>query len=595
MNQYESLCTSILENIGGKDNVSFATHCVTRLRLNVKDRSQVNQKGINSIPGVLGSQYSGGQFQIIIGQTVNQVFEQFSRMCDLETKTQTDAPLKQKKTFRHILQSVLDAVSGCVTPILPIIVAAGIFKMLAGVLGSGMLGILPDESSFVQICTIVGDAGFYFFPLFLAWSAAKKFETSIPVALLLCAVLIHPSILQMAAEGTAFDIYGIPMPAVNYSSQFLPSVLTVWIMSYVYRFFDRHCPVSLRTIGVPVCTILVMLPLMLCILAPAGYFAGQGIAIGFEWLSRYLGPVAVGIISALWYFMVATGMHQTVIAITVANMAVTGTDAVVFPGAYAGNIALMGLALAYLVRCAKKDKSIAAANLVTLALGGISEPVIFTTLLRYKQAMIAQLLGGFAGGTLCGLLQANVHFMGASNVLCVLSYGRDILKGSIACAAGFAVAFGVAFLLGFGTRGQKEELDEPVKGKKIALSAVSDPAFASGMMGTGHAIIPEEGLVKAPFDGEVAALFPTGHAIGLRDGSGNEYLIHIGIDTVKEQGQGFETLVNSDDRVKKGQDLIRFDLEGLKQKGYDMTVCILKTNAQDEPVKPAEEGALALE
>ena len=206
MNQYESLCTSILENIGGKDNVSFATHCVTRLRLNVKDRSQVNQKGINSIPGVLGSQYSGGQFQIIIGQTVNQVFEQFSRMCDLETKTQTDAPLKQKKTFRHILQSVLDAVSGCVTPILPIIVAAGIFKMLAGVLGSGMLGILPDESSFVQICTIVGDAGFYFFPLFLAWSAAKKFETSIPVALLLCAVLIHPSILQMAAEGTAFDI-----------------------------------------------------------------------------------------------------------------------------------------------------------------------------------------------------------------------------------------------------------------------------------------------------------------------------------------------------------------------------------------------------
>ena len=593
MNKYESLCASILENVGGRENIAFATHCMTRLRLNVKDRSQIREEAVNSIEGVLGSQYSGGQFQIIIGQTVNQLFPVFSEMCGLESKTREEPQKKVRKSAREILQSVLDAVSGCVTPILPVIIAAGIFKMLAGVLGSGMLGLLPDDSSFIQICTITGDAGFYFFPLYLAWSAAKKFETSIPVAMLLCAVLIHPAILQMAADGAAFDVYGIPMPTVNYTSQFLPSVLTVWIMSYVYRFFDKHCLVSLRIIGVPVCTILVMLPLMMCVLAPAGYFAGQGIAIGFEWMARYLGPVAVGIIAALWYFMVATGMHQTVIAITVANMAVAGTDAIVFPGAFAGNIALMGLALAYLVRCRKKDKSIAAANLVTLALGGISEPVIFTTLLRYRQAMAAQLLGGFAGGTLCGLLGAECYFLGANNVLCVLGYGADVVKGTIACAVGFAVAFGTAFVLGFGEKKTNSEAVSPVKGKKIGLSEVNDPAFSCGMMGTGFAVIPEEGLIKAPFDGEVAGLFPTGHAIGLKDADGREYLIHIGIDTVKEQGRGFEALVSTGSKVKKGQELIRFDLEDLKNKGYDMTVCILNTGG--DPAQTGQEGALALE
>lgn len=595
MNQYETLCTSILANIGGKENVTFVTHCTTRLRMNVKDRSRINQEAINALDGVLGSQHSGGQFQVIIGQNVNQVFPVFSNMCGLDTRDQDVPRPKTRKSLRDVLQSILDAVSGCVTPILPIITAAGIFKLLAGLLGSGMLGLLPDESSFIQLCTIVGDAGFYFFPLYLAWSSAKKFETSIPVAMLLCAVLIHPTIIQMAADGVPFDVYGIPMPTVNYSSQFLPSVLTVWIMSYVYRFFDKHCPVSVRVIGVPVGTLLVMLPLMLCILAPVGYFAGQGIAAGFEWMSRYMGPVAVGIIAALWYFMVATGMHQTVIAITVANMAVSGYDAVAFPAAYVGTIALMGVALAYTLRCAKKEKTIAAANLVTLVVGGISEPVIFTTLLRYKQAMIALLLGGFIGGTLCGLLQANVYFMGASNVLCVLGFGSDLLGGCIASLVGFAVSFGAAFILGFGTGKEKTEHAEPVKGRKIPLSEVCDPAFSSGMMGTGYAIVPEEGVVKAPFDGKVAALFPTAHAIGLKDAQGAEYLIHIGIDTVKEQGQGFKALVTTGSQVKKGQDLIRFDLNGLKQKGYDMTVCILNTNAIVQSENTDGEGALALE
>lgn len=222
MNKYESLCASILENVGGRENIAFATHCMTRLRLNVKDRSQIREEAVNSIEGVLGSQYSGGQFQIIIGQTVNQLFPVFSEMCGLESKTREEPQKKVRKSAREILQSVLDAVSGCVTPILPVIIAAGIFKMLAGVLGSGMLGLLPDDSSFIQICTITGDAGFYFFPLYLAWSAAKKFETSIPVAMLLCAVLIHPAILQMAADGAAFVCMGFPCRRSTIQASFFP-------------------------------------------------------------------------------------------------------------------------------------------------------------------------------------------------------------------------------------------------------------------------------------------------------------------------------------------------------------------------------------
>ncbi len=452
MAKYQKLCNEILESVGGKNNIAYATHCVTRLRFNLNDKSLVNQNAMKKIKGVLDCQFSGEQFQVIIGQSVGDVYAEFIQMTGLSAQSAVDENLDTKKetfSWKKIPGKIMDYVSGCISPVLPIIIVTGIFKLLAGMLGSSMLGILPDDSSFVVLCTFVGDAGFYFYPVFLAWSAAKKLNTSIPLALFLGGVLIHPTLLNMVAEGTRFDVYGIPVTLVRYSSQFLPSILIVWVLSYVYRFFDKKCPKSLRMVLVPTCTMLVMLPLALCVLGPAGFYIGKGLGAVSVWIYSVAGPLAVGLSGALWCFLVATGMHSPVATVPKTNIANLGYDNMIFPGTLVAIYCLMGISLAYLIRGPKEERAASSANAVSLILGGVSEPVIFGILLRYKQAMVAQLIGGFAGGVVAAVLGANVYFLGATNFLIGLGYGTTLVSGMIGCAVGGLLSFGIAFALGF--------------------------------------------------------------------------------------------------------------------------------------------------
>ena len=534
MAKYEQLCKEILMQIGGKENISFVTHCMTRLRMNVKDQGKINQEKLKKVNGVLGCQFSGGQFQVIIGQHVDEVYNEFAEMTGLQVQNKIDEKLddtKEKFSWKELPNKLIDAVSGCVTPILPIITVTGIIKLIAALLGASMLNLLPADSDFMILMTFVGNAGFYFFPIFVAWSASKKFNTSTPIALFLGAILIHPTLIEMVTNGTAFNVYGIPMTLVNYSSQFLPSILIVWVMSYIYKFFEKISPKSLKIILVPTCTMLVMLPLALCIVGPLANLAGQGLAAFFTGLYSLAGPLAIGLIGASWYFLVATGMHQALIALATTMIANMGADNIILVGSKSGTYALMGLAVAYLIRCKKENKAVASANAVTLLLGGISEPTIFSMLLRYKKAMIAQLIAGFVGGVFCGFFQVSVYFFGATNVLTGLAFGKDVVLGMLACSISFILALVIGLILGFDDsqkifgkkQGDSHNLKEenaiysPLTGKVIPLSKVNDPAFSSGSMGQGCAIIPEIGQVLAPFDGSVVALFPTKHAIGLKE------------------------------------------------------------------------------
>lgn len=457
MAKYQELCNEILKNVGGKENISYATHCVTRLRFNLNDKALVDQSAIKKIKGVLGCQFSGEQFQVIIGQTVGEVYTEFIQLTGLAAQNAVDENLdakKEKFSWKKVPGKMMDYVSGCISPVLPIIIATGIFKLLAGLLGSSMLGILPDDSSFIVLCTFVGDAGFYFYPIFLAWSAAKKLNTSVPMALFLGGVLIHPTLLNMVAEGTQFDVYGIPVTLVRYSSQFLPSILIVWVLSYVHRFIDSKCPKSLRMVLVPTCTMLVMLPLALCVLGPVGFYIGKGLGAISVWLYSVAGPVAVGLSGALWCFLVATGMHSPVATIPKANIANLGYDNIIFPGTLVSIYCLSGIALAYLIRGSKEERAAASANAIALILGGVGEPVIFGTLLRYKQAMVAQLIGGFVGGFLAAILGSKVYFLGATNFLIGLGFGTTLVSGMIGCAVGGILSFGIAFVLGFKEKAQ---------------------------------------------------------------------------------------------------------------------------------------------
>ncbi len=585
MAKYEQLCKEILMQIGGKENISFVTHCMTRLRMNVKDQGKINQEKLKKANGVLGCQFSGGQFQVIIGQHVDEVYNEFAEMTGLQVQNKIDEKLddtKEKFSWKELPNKLIDAVSGCVTPILPIITVTGIIKLIAALLGASMLNLLPADSDFMILMTFVGNAGFYFFP---------KFNTSTPIALFLGAILIHPTLIEMVTNGTAFNVYGIPMTLVNYSSQFLPSILIVWVMSYIYKFFEKITPKSLKIILVPTCTMLVMLPLALCIVGPLANLAGQGLAAFFTGLYSLAGPLAIGLIGASWYFLVATGMHQALIALATTMIANMGADNIILVGSKSGTYALMGLAVAYLIRCKKENKAVASANAVTLLLGGISEPTIFSMLLRYKKAMIAQLIAGFVGGVFCGFFQVSVYFFGATNVLTGLAFGKDVVLGMLACSISFILALVIGLILGFDDsqkifgkkQGDSHNLKEenaiysPLTGKVIPLSKVNDPAFSSGSMGQGCAIIPEIGQVLAPFDGSVVALFPTKHAIGLKDKDGIEVLIHVGLDTVNDQGKEFTSKVKMGDSIVKGQILIEFNIQALKDKGYDLTTPVIIT------------------
>lgn len=602
--KYEKLCNEMIKYVGGKDNISFATHCMTRLRMNVKDQTKVNQEELKKVNGVLGCQFSGGQFQVIIGQHVDEVYKEFIQLTGLESQLQIDENLEEDKkiSIKELPNQIIDAVSGCVTPILPIITATGIIKLLAALLSESMLNILPATNDFMVLLNFVGNAGFYFFPIFVAWAASKKFNTNTPIAMFICAILIHPTLLEMVVNGTQFTVYGIPMTLVNYISQFLPSILIVWVMSYVYKWIDQVSPKSLKIILVPTCTMLIMLPIALCIVGPLANLVGQGLAAFFTGLYNLAGPIAIGLIGASWYFLVATGMHQALIALATTMIANMGSDSIILVGAKAGSYALMGLSVAYLIRCKKEEKAIASTNTITLLIGGISEPTIFSMLLRYKKAMLIQVIAGFVGGIVLGFSNVSIYFFGASNILTGLAFGKDIVLASIGCIVSFVTALVLGVILGFDntkikhtSKKEANSILSPLCGQLIPLDKVNDNAFASGSMGEGCAIIPEKGEVIAPFDGVVEALFPTKHAIGLKNDDGIELLIHIGLDTVNDQGKEFTAYVDMNDKITKGQKLIAFNMDALKEKGYDLTTPIILTDgtqiqeyAKNKHIKPLE-------
>lgn len=601
MNKYQKMCNDIIKNIGGSSNISYATHCMTRLRIDLKDQSKVNVENTKNIEGVLGCQFSAGQFQIIIGQHVDAVYDEFSVLANISNSNKTnnnEISEKNKLKISDIPKKIMDAISGCVTPILPIITATGIIKLIYSLLAPGMLNILPETSDFMVLLNLVGNAGFYFFPIFVAWAASKKFNTSTPLALFISAILIHPTLIGIVEAGDPFSVYGLPMSLVNYTSQFLPSILIVWILSYVYKFFNKYSPSSLKIILVPTLTMLVMLPVSLSIVGPVGNVLGTGLSSLFTILFDLVGPFAVALIGALWYFLVATGMHQALIALTVTTISMNGSDNLISVGAMAATYALMGLSVAYLIRSSKKDKALASSNTITLLVGGISEPTIFSLLLQNKKAMIIQLSAGALGGLIASLLNVKIYFFGATNILGLLAYGEDIVLGIVVSIATFLIALVMGILIGFDDNKsnknrenksiseKKEEnkstLDEsfnsPLAGKLVSLEEVSDPTFSNHLMGDGCAIIPNNGEVYSPFDGEVVALFPTGHAIGLKNEDGIELLIHIGIDTVNNGGESFNPLVSIGDKVKVGQPIIDFDFEQLSTEGYDLITAIVITN-----------------
>ena len=456
---YSELSAQIISLIGGKENISYATHCITRLRLNLKDKSLVQEDEIKKIPSLLGAQWSGEQFQIICGNTVDQIYEAFITEAGIESNSKINENIDNKSekkpiTLKSIGGAIMDGLAGSLTPIIPALLAASMFKMLVAVLGPSMLNIMSETSDLYTLFTFVGDSVFYFFPVFVGYTSAKKFGVTPVLGIMIGAILLHPTWVTLVESGTAFHVYGIPASLQSYSSTLLPVILSVWVMSYIEKFFKKIIPDAIKVMAVPTFTIAVMLPLALCILGPLGGFLGKYICAAIIWFGNTFGFLGAAIIGALWEFLVMTGMHQVMITQMILLFTENGYDPVVSLGAVSASLAVTGMCLgSFLALKSKEGKETSFTTTIAAFIGGVTEPGLYGVGIRYRSPLIGMAIGGFAGGLYAGLLGIKAYNMvPVANFIALTAYvggdtSANIIHGTISGIIAIVVATIATYIL----------------------------------------------------------------------------------------------------------------------------------------------------
>lgn len=419
--KFEELSFKVLELVGGKDNISSLVHCMTRLRFDLKDKSAVNLSEIQKVDGVIGAQWSNDQLQIIIGQSVGEVYKLVAAKAGLEMEKTINEDLDNGKKKQNVFAGILDGISGCLIPLIPVMIGAGMLKVVLII--AEMIGLLNPDMSTYTVLKFAADAGFYFLPVFLGATAANKFKTNMSLGMLMGAILIHPTFVANVAGGTAMTIFGISIYATNYASTIFPVIMAVYIMSHVEKFFKKITPDSLKTIFVPLGTILVMLPLTLCLIGPAGAFLGTYMAKGVMWLYNTTGFFGVALLSAIYPILVITGMHGALVPYMFQSFASFGYEPIVTIAGILSNINQGAASAAVAVKCKeKKTKSAAASSAITAVVGGVTEPAMFGINLRLKKPLYAAMIGNFVGAGFAGLMKVHsVAFSGSAGIFAVIT------------------------------------------------------------------------------------------------------------------------------------------------------------------------------
>ncbi|MGN8047046.1 beta-glucoside-specific PTS transporter subunit IIABC [Bacillus sp. 22190] len=601
----KELAGKIVKLIGGTENISQSWHCITRLRFNLNDESQVKVDELKTLDGVLGAQFQSGQFQVIIGAKVAEVYEEIDHLAGHSSND--SAPVKNTSKMNPI-EVVFDVISGIFTPILPAIVGSGLIKGIMALFVS--LGWLTETSSTYQVLQIFSNAVFYFLPFLIAYSAAKKFKTRESLALALAGILLYPTIIEGAAKGAdPLNLLGLSIPLNNYTSSVLPIILGVLLLSFVDKWITKAIPKSLSIVFTPVLSLMITAPLTLAFIAPIGNVSGQYLEIFFTSLFNFAGPIAGLLMGGLMPLIVLTGMHYAFFPSTLASFEKVGYDIMLLPMNFIANMAQAGAVLGVIIRTKRVETRSLALSTLLPSFFGITEPAIYGVTLRLKKPFYASLIGGAVGGCFYGLFSVKTTAFSIPGITSLPTY---IMKGTnnfqlalIGIALSFIVSLLITILLGFqesvtafneqaaekpnhteSTENQQMskqtnpyEVQAPMSGKVIPLSEVNDSVFSSEMMGKGVAILPDKGVVQAPFSGKVVTVTPTKHAIGLVSDDGIELLIHVGIDTVSLNGQFFDVLVKEGDKIKTGDHLLSFDIEGIQSNHLDVVTPIIVTNS----------------
>lgn len=577
----------------GADNVTYLTHCATRLRFNIKDISNVNLEKLDRVEGVIKSQYKNGQLQVIIGAKVGGVFEAMQKLITVSE----DVVVQKTETKKNVISQVIETISGVFGPVIPVLIGCGMIKSVTAVLTT--FSLISTESSTFAVFSMIGDLLFYFFPFFLAVSSAKKFKTNEFLAIALAGALMYPTIQNgalQAAETGVNSLYfmGLPILLVNYKSTIIPIILSVWIMSYVYRFVNKLIPDTFKVLFVPMLVLFIMVPLELIAIGPFGSYIGQGVAQFVTWLYNVNGVLGAFLFGTFRPLLIILGMHYAITPINTQLIAEYGFS-VISPANLTGNLAQAGATLAVFFLLKNKTEKSAALTSGITALFGVTEPAMFGFNLKYKNPMLCAMLGGGIGAAYMNFFGGGATAIILPGILALPTYIADsYIHVLIAVAISISFAFVGTLALGIKQADEVEPkndtgqlaakrvaMTQPIPGNIIPLSEVKDSVFSTGMLGEGYAIEPTEGKLCAPFEGSVIMLFETEHAIGLRNDDGVEVLIHIGLDTVELHGEGFETFVQEGDRIAVGDVLVKFDKEFIQSKGYDLTTPVIVTNATE--------------
>lgn len=458
--KFKETATQVLEAVGGTQNISSVTHCITRLRFNLKDESVSNDEEVEKIPGVAGVMRTGGQYQVIIGQTVDKVYDALCEVGNLKNNDLDDeleGKEKEPLTFKSVGNKILNSLAGCLTPLIPMLIAGALFKTIVAVFGPDMLNVLSEKSDLYQLFTFVGDAAFYFFPVVIGYTAAKQFKCNPVIGMFLGGIMIHPSFTALVQSGAKFTVYGIPCNLQSYSATIFPIILSVWVMSYVERFFNKYVPSALKIVFAPFLTIVVMLPIALCVLGPAGAFLGNYICSAILALGNSGGIftiLAIALIGALWEFLVVTGMHWLLITTITTVIASSGHEAVISAATAAASFAVGGMCLGVALR--KKDKegkALSFSYVISQVIGGVTEPGLYGDGFGYKKPFIGMIAGGFAGGLYGAITGLTAYaIVPVVNFLCLLGYvggsQMNFINGIISAVVSFVVAAVVTYIVG---------------------------------------------------------------------------------------------------------------------------------------------------
>ncbi|HFL2484648.1 TPA: beta-glucoside-specific PTS transporter subunit IIABC [Clostridioides difficile] len=617
MGKYKQLAQEIVNNVGGKENISGLVHCITRLRFTLKDESIANDNVLKNMEGIVTVMKSGGQYQVVIGNHVEAVYKDVVEIIGLDDSSTSS----ETKKSGNILDKGIDIISGIFQPVLGIMAACGMLKGFNALFVA--MGLYSDVSGGYMVINAAGDALFTFLPLFLGYTSAKKFGLKPMLGLALGAAVCYPAIqgssISVGADvmytlfkGTMFaspvyiDFFGLPIVSIDYTGTVVPIIFIVYFASRCEKLFNKCVPDLVKFFFVPMLTLLITVPVALIVIGPIATF-GSTLISQIVISIRDFSPLLAGaIVGFTWQILVIFGMHWGFIPVYINNVMTLGYDNVMMPF-FACTFASSAVVLAIFFKTKdKKLKEMAIPNFIS-GIFGVTEPAIYGILLPLKKPFIISCIASGIGGAFYGFFNLRKFITGGMGIfeLPAMIEPDGGMGNLIVALSGIVISMVVAFVLTMilykdekveeskkvrnkgkeeikevkSTKLEREIVTSPIKGEVLKLSDIEDAAFASGVLGQGVAIIPSDGKVVAPVDGVVTTLFPSLHAIGILSDTGVEVLIHIGLNTIQLEGRGFEACIKQGDRITKGQTILNFDVDAIKELGYSTVTPIVITNS----------------